>query len=208
MKKILLISFLVLTSCAFFNKKTVELGIDSFPQGAGIYLNDKYLGETPTIINIPPKDGFITLSKKGYGVASFKTPIFIGSIRTKADGSINADGVRCLLDMASVIFFFNAYTGRCSDFKEKQYKITIPNNYSSNSFYQSEVGYGSGKDYKYDNVGGYGNLKKDSVMGTKTDPANVINYYYDQEAMKNIRGPNYADPYKDSKNKDSAKIKN
>ena len=131
MKKILLISFFVLTSCAFFNKKTVELGVDSFPQGAEIFVNDKYLGETPTIINIPPKDGFITLNKKGYGVASFKTPIFIGSIRTKADGSVNADGVRCLLDMASVIFFFNAYTGRCSDFKEKQYKITIPNNYSS-----------------------------------------------------------------------------
>ena len=188
MKKILLISFLVLTSCAFFNKKTVELGVDSFPQGAGIYVNDKYLGETPTIINIPPKDGFITLNKKGYGIASFKTPIFIGSIRTKADGSVNADGVRCLLDMASVIFFFNAYTGRCADFKEKQYKIKIPNNYSSNSFYQSEGGYGSGGNYNYDNIGGYENVKKDSMIGTKSDPANVINYYYDQEAMKNIRG--------------------
>jgi hypothetical protein len=203
MKKIFLLSFLALTSCAFFNKKTVELGVDSFPQGAEIYVNDKYLGETPSIINIPPKESFITLSKKGYGTASFKTPIFIGAIRTKADGSVNADGVRCLLDMASVVFFFNAYTGRCSDFKEKQYKISIPNNHSSNSFYDSNAGYGSGKNYNYNNVGGYDNVKADSVVGVKSDPANVVNYYYDQEVMKNIRGPDYVDPYKNSKNKES-----
>ena len=126
MKKILLICCLIsLSSCSFFNKKTVELGIDSFPSGAEIYINDQYKGETPTIINIPPKENFITLNKRGYGTASFKTPIFFGAIRTKADGSINADGVRCLLDMTSVIFSFHAYTGRCADFKEKQYKNKV-----------------------------------------------------------------------------------
>ena len=195
MKKFLLIIYFTLTSCAFFNKKTVEIKVDSSPQGAEIYINDQVFGETPAILNIPPKEGFITLIKKGYGTASFKTPIFIGSVRTKVDGSINADGFRCILDMASVIFFFNAYTGRCSDFKEKQYFITIPNNYSSNSFYQSNYGYGSGKGFSYDNVGGYSNVREDSLIGVKKDPANVINYYYDQESMKNIRGPNYKNPY-------------
>ena len=197
MKKIPLICCLIyLSSCSFFNKKTVELGIDSFPSGAEIYINDQYKGETPTIINIPPKENFITLNKKGYGTASFKTPIFFGAIRTKADGSINADGVRCLLDMTSVIFSFHAYTGRCADFKEKQYKINIPNNYSSNSFYQSEQGYGSAQSYETQDQ-----LARDPIINTSKSPSNVINYYYDQEMMKNIRGPNYKNPYENVRNK-------
>ena len=198
MKKLFYICCLILSSCSFFNKKTVEIKIDSFPQGAEIVINNQSFGETPAIINIPAKDEIIILNKKGYGTASFKTPIFLGSIRTNANGSINADGVRCLLDMASVIFFFNAYTGKCADFKEKQYRISIPNNYSSNSFYQSNNGYGSKDNYDYNDAGGYGynNIKKDSVMGVKNNPVNVINYYYDQETMKNIRGPSYANPYR------------
>ena len=198
MKKLFFICCLILSSCSFFNKKTVEIKIDSFPQGAEIIINNQNFGETPAIINIPAKDEIVILNKKGYGTASFKTPIFIGSIRTNADGSINADGVRCLLDMASVIFFFNAYTGKCADFKEKQYRISIPNNYSSNSFYQSNNGYGSQDNYDYNDAGGYGynKIKKDSVMGVKNNPVNVINYYYDQETMKNIRGPSYTNPYR------------
>jgi hypothetical protein len=198
MKKLFFICCLILSSCSFFNKKTVEIKVDSFPQGAEIFINNQNFGETPAIINIPAKDGIIILNKRGFGTASFKTPVFIGSIRTNADGLINADGVRCLLDMASVIFFFNAYTGKCADFKEKQYKISIPNNYSSNSFYQSNNGYGSQDKYDYNDAGGYGynDIKKDSVMGVKNNPVNVINYYYDQETMKNIRGPSYANPYR------------
>ena len=200
MKKTLLVCCLILSSCSFFNKKTVELAIDSFPRGAEIYINDQYKGETPTIINIPPQENFVTLNKRGYGTASFKTPIFMGSIRTKADGSIDADGVRCLLDMASVIFSFHAYTGKCADFKEKQHKINIPNNYSSNSFYQNEKGYGSAINYD-DNYQTQNQLDKDPIIDSGKSPSNVINYYYDQEMMKNIRGPNYANPYeKISKN--------
>lgn len=197
MKKLFFICSLILSSCSFFNKKTVEIKIDSFPQGAEIIINNQNFGETPAVINIPAKEEIVILNKRGYGTASFRAPIFIGSIRTSADGSINADGVRCLLDMASVIFFFNAYTGKCTDFKEKQYRISIPNNYSSNSFYQSNNGYGSQNNYDYNDSGGYGynNIKKDSVMGVKNNPVNVINYYYDQETMKNIRGPSYTNPY-------------
>jgi hypothetical protein len=201
MKKLFFICFLILSSCSFFNKKTVEINVDSFPRGAEIFINNQNYGETPATINIPPNDGIVILNKRGYGTASFRTPVFVGSIRTNANGNINADGFRCLLDMASVIFFFNAYTGKCTDFKEKQYKISIPNNYSSNSFYESEVGYGSGKNYNYDNIGGYGNIKADSIVGVKSDPANVVNYYYDQEVMKNVRGPAYINPYQDNKNK-------
>ena len=200
MKKLFLICILILSSCSFFNKKTVQIKVDSSPQGAEIFINNQNYGETPAIINIPPKEGIVILNKRGFGTASFKTPVFIGSIRTNVDGKVNADGVRCLLDMASVLFFFNAYTGKCADFKEKQYNISIPNNYSSNSFYQSNNGYGSQANYDYNEIGGYGynNIKNDSVMGVKNNPVNVINYYYDQEMMKNIRGPSYANPYREN----------
>ena len=200
MKKIFIICCFVLSSCSFFNKKTVELGVDSFPRGAEIYVNDQYHGVTPTVINLPPKDGFVTLNKRGYGTTSFKTPIFIGSVRTHADGSVNSDGVRCILDMASVIFSFGAYTGKCADFKEKQHKITIPNNYSSNSFYQSEFGYGSSKKYDSTEISGYNQDQQKSLMGIGSSPTSVINYYYDQDTMKNVRGPSYANPYSDLKN--------
>jgi hypothetical protein len=200
MKKIFIICCFVLSSCSFFNKKTVELGVDSFPKGAEIYVNDQYYGVTPAVINIPPKDGFVTLNKRGYGTTSFKTPIFIGSVRTHADGSVDADGVRCILDMASVIFSFGAYTGKCADFKEKQHKITIPNNYSSNSFYQSEFGYGSSKKYESTEIDGYNQGQQKSLMGVGSAPSSVINYYYDQDTMKNVRGPGYVNPYLDLKN--------
>ena len=200
MKKIFIICCLILSSCSFFNKKTVELGVDSFPRGAEIYVNDQYHGVTPAVINIPPKDGFVTLNKRGYGTTSFKTPIFIGAVRTHANGSVDADGVRCILDMVSVFFSVGAYTGRCSDFKEKQHKITIPNNYSSNSFYQSEFGYGSSKKYDSTEIDGYNQGQQKSLMGAGSAPSNVINYYYDQDTMKNVRGPSYANPYSDLKN--------
>jgi len=200
MKKIFIICCFILSSCSFFNKKTVELGVDSFPRGAEIYVNYQYYGVTPAVINLPPKDGFVTLNKRGYGTTSFKTPIFIGSVRTHADGSVDADGVRCILDMASVIFSFSAYTGKCSDFKEKQYKITIPNNYSSNSFYQSELGYGSSKKYDSTEINGYNQGQQKSLMGVGSAPSSVINYYYDQDTMKNVRGPSYTNPYLDLKN--------
>jgi hypothetical protein len=200
MKKIFIICCFILSSCSFFNKKTVELGVDSFPKGAEIYVNDQYYGVTPAVINLPPKDGFVTLNKRGYGTTSFKTPIFIGAVRTHADGSVDADGVRCILDMASVIFSFGAYTGKCSDFKEKQHKITIPNNYSSNSFYQSEFGYGSSKKYDSTEINGYNQGQQKSLMGVGSAPSSVINYYYDQDTMKNVRGPSYTNPYLDLKN--------
>ena len=200
MKKFFIICCFILSSCSFFNKKTVELGVDSFPKGAEIYVNDQYYGVTPAVINLPPKDGFVTLNKRGYGTTSFKTPIFIGSVRTHADGSVNSDGVRCILDMASVIFSFGAYTGKCADFKEKQHKITIPNNYSSNSFYQSEFGYGSSKKYDSTEIDGYNQGQQKSLMGAGSAPSNVINYYYDQDMMKNVRGPSYKNPYSDLKN--------
>jgi len=162
---VIFISLFLITSCSFFNKKTVELGIDSSPQGANIYINQQYFGTTPKIINIEPKEYIVSLDLPGYGNSSFKTPIFWGSVRTKANNKINADGVRCLLDLVSVIFSFQAYTGKCADFKQKQYNITIPKNNFSN-IYNSSDEYGNGLKNRNDTYRAISN------------PENLINYYY------------------------------
>ena len=46
-----------------------------------------------------------------------------------------------------------------------------------------------------DNYQTQNQLDKDPIINNGNSPSNVINYYYDQEMMKNIRGPNYANPY-------------
>ena len=61
MKKLFFICCLILSSCSFFNKKTVEIKVDSSPQGAEIFINNQNFGETPAVINIPAKDGIIIL---------------------------------------------------------------------------------------------------------------------------------------------------
>jgi ribosomal protein L21E len=159
------ISLFLISGCSFFNKKTVELGINSSPQGANIYINQKYFGTTPKVVNIEPKEYIVSLDLAGYGNTSFKTPIFTGSIRTKADNSINADGVRCLLDLVSVLFSFQAYTGKCADFKQKQYNITIPKVDMANTFQSQET---------------YGHILKNDhdVLRANSNPENLINYYY------------------------------
>lgn len=176
-KKILNIIFITfLSSCSFFNSKLVELSLDSNPRGANIYINDKFYGRTPALINIEPRDIFVIFDKPNYGMTSIKASTFIGSIRTKANGKINADGVRCLLDLSSVIFFFQAYTGNCADFKEKQIFINIPNN--SNKLI----------DHNYTNQNLHINQRNQSSIpfyGEQNTPENYINYYYDQNSIKN-----------------------
>ena len=93
---------------------------------------------------------------------------------------------------------------RSSEFNSWFYLICCIKNICSKSGIEEEQQYNSihtfsalSNNYDYNDAGGYGynNIKKDSVMGVKNNPVNVINYYYDQETMKNIRGPSYANPY-------------
>jgi len=159
------ISLFFTSACSFFNKNTVELGINSNPQGANIYINQQYYGTTPRVIEIEPKEYFVSLDIPKYGSSSFKTPIFFGAVRTKANDKISADGVRCILDLVSVIFSFQAYTGKCADFKQKQYNITIPKtNYYTND--KLSDNYGSG-------------LRNfNDTFQARNNPENLINYYY------------------------------
>jgi len=192
LKLVNLISIYLLSACSFFNHKTVELSIDSSPRGAEIYINQEFFGKTPAVINVEPKENIVSLNIGGYGGSSFQPQVFLGAIRTHADGSINADGVRCLLDLVSVIFSFQAYTGKCADFKQKQYQISIPRNYFYDPFNAPQSQYGSNAERLINNYGGgFNNYNNSSIVGVGQNPKNVINYYYKQDSIKDVDNFNF-----------------
>ncbi|MBM5783017.1 MAG: PEGA domain-containing protein, partial [Pelagibacterales bacterium] len=124
LSKVALLSSLLISasSCAFFNDRTVDLGINSMPSGADIVIDGKHYGKTPAILNLEPKKHNIVLTKEGYGSTSFSPEIWWGAIRTDVNGNRASDGTRCFFDMMTVIFSFNAYnSSKCGDFKEKQH---------------------------------------------------------------------------------------
>ena len=123
-----LIGLFFISSCAFFNEKTADLRIVSSPSGSDIVIDNKFYGRTPAVIKIRPENYEIHLIKSGYGRTSFRTDFWVGAIRTDVNEKITADGTRCLLDMLSIVFFFNAFTEQCSDFKQKTYSVQIEPN--------------------------------------------------------------------------------
>lgn len=150
------------SSCAFFNEKVTDLSINSNPPGADIFIEGRHYGKTPATINIEPKKYVVTLTKEGYGSTNFTTEVW-GTIRTDVNGETTGDGTRCLLDSISVVFFFNVFTTKCADFKQKQYFVTIPRLGASG-------------------VGG------NSMMGLGHNPSDMIGYYYNQDSMSNPYG--------------------
>ena len=150
----------LLASCAFFNGKTVDLAVNSNPPGADVVIEGRNFGKTPTVINVEPKPYLITLTKEGYGSAVFNTETW-GTIRTDVSGNTTSDGTRCLMDTVSVLFFFNVFSDRCADFKQKEYFINIP-----------RVGTASGQT---------GN----SMLGLGNNPNNMVDYYYGAEGSAN-----------------------
>jgi PEGA domain len=162
MKKLRFIAALgalaILSSCAFFNDKTVEVAFNSNPPGASIFIDGVNYGQTPATLNIEPKQYRVNLVKEGYGSATISTDIWWGTIRTDVDGNRTSDGTRCFLDMMSLVFSFNAYNAkRCGDFKQKQYFATIP--------------------YTGQNAGMAGG---GSMMNLGNNPRDVVDYYYGQ----------------------------
>jgi len=120
----LLILSIFLNSCSYFNSKDSELKIASNPSGALIIVEGRVMGRTPTIVNLPPKKYMVNLQKEGFGSAVFETDVW-AAIKTKADGSINPDGYRCLLDSLNPFLFFNVFLKNCRDFKKKTFEINI-----------------------------------------------------------------------------------
>jgi len=159
------------SSCAFFNGKVVDLAVNSNPAGADIFIEGRSYGKTPTVINVAPKRYLVTLSKDGYGSAVFNTEVW-GTIRTDVNGNTTGDGKRCLADTLSVVFFFNAFTDNCADFKQKEYFINIPRA-----------------------TGSAADNSQSPVIGAGGNPNNMINYYYGQNGAQAAAQP-YPNPYK------------
>jgi hypothetical protein len=179
-RSIILLSLIATaSSCAFFNGKKVDLAINSNPAGADIFIEGRSYGVTPTVINIEPKKYIVTLTKEGYGSAVFNTEVW-GTIRTDVNGETTADGKRCLFDTVSVLFFFNAFTQNCADFKQKEHFINIPRTGAA-----------------------MGNGSRSSMIGIGNKPSSVIDYYYGQQGMtggdvapaRSGSGNGYVNPY-------------
>jgi hypothetical protein len=165
--KIISSTFLILlcSSCSFFNKKTVDVSINSNPSGASVYIEGKNYGQTPLTLNIEPKPYDAVIVKEGYGSINHHMDIWYGTIRTDIDGERTADGTRCFLDTMSLLFAFNAWNAtRCGDFKEKVHNVIIPrsNNFSANS-----------------------------SMGAGRKKSDIINYYYNNNNPSNNRRSQY-----------------
>jgi len=126
LQKLILVSLIPFaSSCAMmFNEKNVDVTINSNPPGADIFIEGVNYGQTPKTINIEPKPGTVVLNKEGYGSANFELETWV-AIRNK-----EGEGGRCLADALGTMLVVPAYSfyfsGKCDEFKQSEYNITIP----------------------------------------------------------------------------------
>lgn len=161
---IALISFS--SSCALmFNDNMAEVSINSDPSGADIFIEGKNYGRTPATIKIEAKNQTVILTKEGYGSAQLNLETWY----TAKNGKCLADALGSMLIVPAYSFI----SGKCSEFKEKEYFVNIQN-----------VG-GAGMS------GSYRNPNR-SMVGAGNNPQNMINYYYNQDMMRNGQNQRYA----------------
>jgi len=128
-----------MNSCAMlFNKKELDIQIDSYPSGADVIINGRSYGRTPTILRLEPKPYEVNLIKEGHGSAKL-------NLKTMAKVREGDDGRRCLADAVSVIFFFDIFTSYCADFESNFYNVNIP---ASNSFMRGPNSFAPGNQYQ------------------------------------------------------------
>jgi hypothetical protein len=121
---LLLLILIYLNSCSFANKNEVSISINSSPPNAQIYIEGKYYGQTPKMINLAPSKNYTaTLISEDYVRSQLDLEVWY-SIR----GDRGADQARCGADAAGVVpmflvLVFNAT--KCSDFKQKNYMVNF-----------------------------------------------------------------------------------
>ncbi len=152
-RQLALVASLILTSscAAMFNDKQAEVSINSNPSGADIFIEGKNYGKTPATLHIEAKNQTVVLTKEGYGSAQLNLETWY-----------TAKNGKCLADAMGMILVIPAYSfisGKCSEFKEKEYFVNIPN--------------AGGAGIR----GGY-----NPMTGAGRDPKNMIDYYYNQNA--------------------------
>lgn len=150
-RQLALVALLSLTSsCALmFNDKQAEVVINSIPLGADIFINGKNYGKTPATLKLEAINQTAVISKEGYG-----------SVQLKLETWYSAKNGKCLADAVGTMFIvpiFSFTSGKCSEFKEKEYLVNIPN------------------------AGGIGMGRDGSMVGSGNRPQDMINYYYDSK---------------------------
>jgi hypothetical protein len=120
-------------SCAMiFNKKNVDVSINSNPSGADIFIEGKNYGKTPATINIQPKNYTVVLTKEGHGSTQLKLESWVAA----RNGNCMADALGAMLIVPLYSMYWSGY---CDDFKEKDNFVNIPRNASSVSTNRSNI---------------------------------------------------------------------
>ncbi len=140
------------SSCALMmNDKNDQVSINSNPSGANIFIEGRDYGQTPATINIEAKNSTVVLTKEGYG----STKLELEAWAAVKNGACSADmlGAILIVPLYSVL-----WSGKCNEFKEKQYFVTIPRTLAA----------------------------KNSMMGVGKRPSDMINYYYNQDSSGSV----------------------
>lgn len=150
----LVASLLLASSCAaMMNDKNAEVSINSNPPGANIFIEGRNYGQTPATLNIEAKNQTVVLTKEGYGSAQLQLETWY----TAKNGKCMADAMGAMF----IVPLYSFISGKCTEFKEKEYFVTIPNT----------GGAGTAGSYRGPNA---------SMIGAGNQPQNMINYYYNQ----------------------------
>ncbi len=135
------------SSCAMmFNDNQGEVSINSSPTGANIFIEGKNYGQTPATIKIEAKNQTAVITKDGYGSAQLQLEVWVA-----------AKNKKCLADamgsMLVVPYYSFMFSGKCNEFKEKEYFVNIQKT---------------------------ANAQPRPMVGAGNAPKNIIDYYYDQ----------------------------
>lgn len=126
LQKLVILSLIpFVSSCAMlYNEKNVDVTINSSPSGADIFIAGVNYGQTPKTLNLEPKEYDVILNKEGYGTANLKLEHWT-AIRSK-----KGEGGRCLADALGTMLVIPVYSfyfsGKCDEFKQSEYNVTIP----------------------------------------------------------------------------------
>ncbi len=123
-KALSLIIIFATSSCAFKNKESVFIAIDSDPVGAKIYIDGKYMGDTVKELSlVPSKDYNLRLVKDGYKTIDYtmKTSFTMRKRRY-------AEHRRCRTDLIGSVFLLpiiGLKSAHCRDFEKEIYYFDL-----------------------------------------------------------------------------------
>lgn len=152
----LLVLLSISSSCALMmNDKNDQISINSEPSGADIFIEGRSYGKTPATITVEAKNSTVVLTKEGYGSSQLDLKVFA----TMKNGACSADalGAMFIVPLYSIL-----WSGKCYQFKERQYFINIPR------------------------TGNAGAFNNNSMMNMGRSPQEMINYYYTQDTNNNF----------------------